>query len=430
VSSIEPPGPVKIEFPSCLKSWNRGVMDSSVNLEFFRKVLDLPMNQTLRKSTVMDCRRTIHSFQHFIICIYAYFSVNMWLQTLPDGYNGITQVDYLGCHGMPWDPWVIQFSSAMSMNFTIDMNDIRTKDFHIVNSKNIFQLFFLVHPSDAFLIASHLLQVDPCRLVGTSGDFRNSPLALPEITKNSSFSANPLKEVNSFCNRSSSGSIFPEITILQRKSTRQIRNLPNTKKTIAQFHQAFISSSRAHGKCVHSRNYSSKVVSFEDLSFLEQASIMERTDILIAAHGAAEANSVFMRPCSVVLEIFPYGSRPEYYFNSFFQALQILHDSWSVSFMFHKHSPDDCQEFIMNLTTLEMKLQNRTYSSLSQEIAKDHPAMKTNHGRKCLRRQHLYINQTRLWEGLAWAVQARAQCISTHPMYKGEGAGGVGGGIE
>jgi hypothetical protein len=422
-----------INFASCLKCWTPEVMDSSVNLTFFRSMLDLPRNQSLEKPTVMDCRENFYLFQHLILCIYAYFSVNMWLQTLPDGYNGITQVDYLGYNGIPTNTWITQFSSLMAMNFTIDMNQ-KPENFHIVNSGGTWLSFYLVHPSDAFQIASHILQADPCRLVGFATDFslRNIPVVLSEIPENSSVSLDHQSNnatntlVNSLCNRSQSDSIFPEITILQRKFTRRITNLPNTKQTISKFHQAFISSSRAHGRCVQPRDYISKVVSFEKLSLLQQARIMERTDIFITPHGAAEANSVFMRPCSVVLEIFPYGYQiySEFYFKSFFQALQILHDSWAVSSYDRRHSSEDCQELILNLTTAAVAAAgNRSHSSssLSHELAKNHPAAEIFRGRSCLRRQDVTINQTRLWEGLVWAIQARAQCISTHPMYTGRG---------
>jgi hypothetical protein len=42
-------------------------------------------------------------------------------------------------------------------------------------------------------------------------------------------------------------------------------------------------------------------------SFTEQVSLMRDTELLIIGHGAAVTNIVFMRPCSIALEIMPWG---------------------------------------------------------------------------------------------------------------------------
>lgn len=46
---------------------------------------------------------------------------------------------------------------------------------------------------------------------------------------------------------------------------------------------------------------------FENMTVDEQVRDMRRSDIVIAAHGAGQTNVAFMRPCSILIEITPYG---------------------------------------------------------------------------------------------------------------------------
>jgi hypothetical protein len=277
--SVSPNSVIRIEIPNCIKNWNPGAFDASMNLTFFYKVLDSPLlNQSLSQPTVMDCRGTKNSFQHLILCIYGYFSVNMWLQTLPAGYNGISHVDYLGFKGLPNIPWINQFSHSMSTNFAIDLNGDKKNHFHIVNSWKTWLRFYLVHPSDAFLIASHILRADPCRLVGSARDLidKKSSLVLSQLSMNYPSSVpgpiNPSDEDNSLF---ASGHILLEITIIQRKFSRQVKNLWFTTKTVSKFYEVLTSLYQAQGVCVPPQNVSSKVISFEYLSFIEQARVMD-----------------------------------------------------------------------------------------------------------------------------------------------------------
>lgn len=46
---------------------------------------------------------------------------------------------------------------------------------------------------------------------------------------------------------------------------------------------------------------------FDNLPYSEQVEVMQRTDVLLAPHGAAITNSAFMRANSSALEILPFG---------------------------------------------------------------------------------------------------------------------------
>jgi capsular polysaccharide biosynthesis protein len=72
------------------------------------------------------------------------------------------------------------------------------------------------------------------------------------------------------------------------------------------------------------------VVQFEGMSFHEQAVWWSRQTVVIAAHGAALTNSVFLRPQSIVMEIFP----SNYYICAFFQTL--VQESGSIHLEWYK----------------------------------------------------------------------------------------------
>lgn len=50
-----------------------------------------------------------------------------------------------------------------------------------------------------------------------------------------------------------------------------------------------------------------RVISLEDISFLEQMALLSQVDILIAPHSDVLTSAMFMPPCSALVEIFPRG---------------------------------------------------------------------------------------------------------------------------
>ncbi len=56
-----------------------------------------------------------------------------------------------------------------------------------------------------------------------------------------------------------------------------------------------------------SRGWAVTVVQIEKLNFEEQVSLMTKTDVLLAAHGAALVNIFFLPPWAVAVELCPYG---------------------------------------------------------------------------------------------------------------------------
>lgn len=50
-----------------------------------------------------------------------------------------------------------------------------------------------------------------------------------------------------------------------------------------------------------------KIVDFGGIPFDEQVRIMQETNVLVATHGAGNANFIFMRPSAAVIEVFPFA---------------------------------------------------------------------------------------------------------------------------
>ena len=128
--------------------------------------------------------------------------------------------------------------------------------------------------------------------------------------------------------------------LLQRKSktrnrgvaTRQFRNIKLVRDSISHL------SEETH------------VIAFEDKSFHEQASIMRDTDIFIAPHGNANINIMFMRECSIMIELFPFKFRTEM-FELLARSRNVVYRSWESEIprsscleKYHDLSKQECWE--------------------------------------------------------------------------------------
>ena len=105
--------------------------------------------------------------------------------------------------------------------------------------------------------------------------------------------------------------VFPELNprpqqlhigILERLGTRKFTN---TTLLVNAIKQAFGGGVKVH------------VQAFEKLSFQEQAEWFATKHIIVAVHGAALTNSVFLQPNTTVIQLFPL----DYYFTGYFESL-------------------------------------------------------------------------------------------------------------
>eukprot|EP00871_Galdieria_phlegrea_P001793 jgi/Galph1/2614/GphlegSOOS_G1290.1 len=71
-----------------------------------------------------------------------------------------------------------------------------------------------------------------------------------------------------------------------------------------------------------------RIIWLEDASFWKQIMIMKTTRILIAAHGAALTNIVYMKPGSAVIEISNFGCSGEPYYGSLAELSNLNYWNW------------------------------------------------------------------------------------------------------
>ncbi|KAI0567678.1 transferase transferring glycosyl groups [Gracilaria domingensis] len=85
------------------------------------------------------------------------------------------------------------------------------------------------------------------------------------------------------------------ITVLTRKGHRALLELDKLQKVIK-------------GRFIEQGlDLDFRVVDFIDTCFEDQVRIMQKTNVLIASHGAGNTNLVFMRPGATVIEVFPFS---------------------------------------------------------------------------------------------------------------------------
>jgi hypothetical protein len=97
------------------------------------------------------------------------------------------------------------------------------------------------------------------------------------------------------------------------------------------------SNSNSSGSSTLSNDeHTASVVNFEKKSFHQQAKIMRSSDIFINVHGAAMTNIVFLKPCSIVIEIFPWSYHSPEYYSGLAKRAGLIYYEWQE----HYHNTD------------------------------------------------------------------------------------------
>jgi hypothetical protein len=81
----------------------------------------------------------------------------------------------------------------------------------------------------------------------------------------------------------------PRVTLVQRSTTRRIRNLKEVESTIKSL-----------------MGVSPRVIDMSDLSIKEQVLLTHNTDIFILVHGGAMANLLWLPPGALIIDIYPH----------------------------------------------------------------------------------------------------------------------------
>ena len=115
-----------------------------------------------------------------------------------------------------------------------------------------------------------------------------------------------------------------QFTLGQRKWARKFTNVPEMQSAIRNFQ----SSTNAHNT-----TFNVSVVDFEGMSLIQQIKLMRATDVIISVHGAGLTNIAFMKPCSIIIEVMPFGldiPRPDLYFKKLAASVDVLHYFWTA----------------------------------------------------------------------------------------------------
>lgn len=71
---------------------------------------------------------------------------------------------------------------------------------------------------------------------------------------------------------------------------------------------------------------------FEGKSFHEQVREMQEADVLLSIHGAAMANIVFMKPCSIVVEVFPWVYHSPEFYSGLAKRAGLIYFDWQEQY--------------------------------------------------------------------------------------------------
>jgi hypothetical protein len=243
------------------------------------------------------------------------------------------------------------------------------------------------HPSDAIFLTATILNHHPCE----ASQQQQKQQLLQEIQ-------------------------LLNITIINRKS-RGLLNIQEMVKSVSNLTQGKVT-----------------IYDFEGISFQKQVSIMFSSDIIITSHGAALTNIVFMKPCSVVIEILPWLYHGKRFFHRFAASGDLLHYEWmetpenSIRHPLPSSSSvaevqdDSCSEVIKQY--LQEYSQNSTYRQLDEQenyYSKDSLNQKCSqdaHCFSCARSLYGLNASTRKLETLLLkGIVARRACLKAHPYY-------------
>ena len=305
-----------------------------------------------------------HSSRH---CQHIYFSV---LEDITEFWNDVLRGK---------STWVTQLIEVMRRplgDFLISDNDayrfgIKIFDSGAEDLRERTGVWFL-HPSDAAWLTSNVLNIDICT------HFRI-----------------PLTSIRA--------------VVLQRQNYRSILNLPEIEMEISTI------PPRAGGIAV-------STVFFDSMSFKEQAEAMLTADLLISVHGAGMTNIVFMKPCSVVIEVLPFGfvgpgKDHLLRLGGYFGALAHGSDLIFLQYMESKGNSilDKSASFPGNGRQCR-----EVYPPFSDD--KDVASvdcMKTIFCRSCVKQANLHVNRTILRPLIEKGLRMREQCRMTHPAFLG-----------
>lgn len=173
----------------------------------------------------------------------------------------------------------------------------------IVHTDWFDSMSWFAHGSDALYLSSIIRHSDPCELLGQGSMLSQKPLNL---------------------------------LILNRRDDRRLMNIDNIVSTVSSVAKELSitirllqSSNATTNSYSHNNNNKHHINEFlfEGVSLQQQAETIYSSDIIITTHGAAETNLAWLKPCSIVIEIYGYPFF-ELYFKGLAEVLNLVHYWW------------------------------------------------------------------------------------------------------
>jgi hypothetical protein len=154
----------------------------------------------------------------------------------------------------------------------------------------------------------------------------------------------------------------------------------------------------------------------EDQPFATQAMSFANADIVVTIHGAGETNILFMKPCSILIEIYPWQYTPVYVFHGLALKVGIIHEYWEANrteeFPFFKKADADCNKHF-HPVWLEYQdgLYGRTINETINSIVKAE-CVKNTRCVTCARLvPSVHVSIQMLHEKLASGLRERQSCL-------------------
>ena len=297
--------------PACMVQWAKmSLADVETNM---RKSGLLKLKFQVKSSSVVNdslqavpmsihpeilIKKSISRFPHFAEAYFNYFSLILWSHDFHLVVESRVN-STIRRHRVAFENMILEEDKRENFpDWTIDLVKAVDKDLHmnsIISAScnhvvhNMESKGWFLHPSDAFLLGSFIAQEDICKYQGIAheilGDNYNVKLG-----------------------------------ILDRRMDRRVLNAQQLMST------EFVTNHVINGTSKFKKFY------LDGKRLLQQAKLIREVDILLTVKGAGETNIAWMKPCSIVLEVSPWGYYVPHYFQKLARRSGLLHYPWQVDF--------------------------------------------------------------------------------------------------
>lgn len=401
--------------PTCLMSWAKSDRESVLNL-LQKRGFSIASSQNRSKycnphMTVavyanQELQRFMHHLPHFCEVYFNFYSLLMW-QDLLLSHSCVSSLVISDKVNSFWlksskdsdSHWMRDLVSLVEAQRNIRKSIFSDKCYATVRHESLLRYLppqiqhifsevsrnefngtlepgslkgWFLHPISAITLTATILNVNPCsQTIIQRPDFQSGNLAL-------------------------------KVTILGRNNDRKLLNINEVELYL---------QSRPYTKSIN-------VVYFHGGldSLRKQALVAYNTDVLIAAHGAGNTNIAFMKPCSILLEIFPTLFYIPQYFEDLARSAGVLYASIQVNAN-SSHYKDlafqSCKHVFSTYMYTGNKFTSGNEASLNEKCFND-PSC-----RSCARGvDSITVDVQQLNAVLDKALDSRAICIRDSLYYK------------